>query len=82
MRIKNLTFVFFLSLLLVFGACSKSDCSEFNTKYDTYSLDEELGECVVSKSIERDICGNGVLEDDETLNTEELVKRTLQEIGK
>ena len=67
MKFKNLLIIFFLSITMIFAGCSGSkDCSEFNNDYERYSFDEELKECVVYQSVQKDICGNGVIDGDDT----------------
>lgn len=72
-----------LILVLFISACSSQvDCSEQDTTYQKYSYDESLKECVVSKSIQRDVCGNKIMESGETYcNCEEDVSKTHPENG-
>ena len=51
--------------LLVLSACSTPDCSEADTPYVKYEYDSEAKKCVVVKSIQRNKCGNGIIEDGE-----------------
>lgn len=67
MKFKYSLFFLFLSVLL-FSACSSDipDCSTQDTTYQKYSWDAGLEQCALSQSIQKDVCGNGVVEEGET----------------
>lgn len=61
----NIFFIFVL-FALIFSGCSKEDCSLKDTTYKKYSYDDTLKQCVVSKTIKENVCGNAVIETGET----------------
>lgn len=66
MKFSRLFFCLAVFCLIVFSGCGKEDCSELDSTYEKYSWDDEVGECVLSKSVKRNVCGNGVAEEGET----------------
>ncbi len=85
MKIKS-KFLVLIILILVFllSSCGKKevDCSSYNTNYKKYSYDEESKECVLVEEIEKDICGNGVIEEGETYcNCEKDVPKDHETLG-
>lgn len=81
----NILFLLLLSTMLIFSGCGDPiDCSDSDTDYLKYNLDEETDECVVYKEIEENECGNGVAEadNDETFcNCPKDVKKTHPVLG-
>lgn len=67
--LKSIFFLFLLSVtLLLFSGCGDEIpiCSEQDTTYTKYLWDEDIEECIVSKEITENVCGNGIKEDGET----------------
>ncbi len=64
----NFLIVFAICFLFLFSGCSAKveDCSGLDSVYENYAWDEELKECIVSQTLQRDVCGNGIAEDGET----------------
>jgi hypothetical protein len=65
----NILFLILTSTLLLFAGCTKiPDCSEKDTQYEKYKLNEETTTCELYKEIEKNSCGNGIAEEnnDET----------------
>ncbi len=64
---KIFSFLFLLILVIFISGCgtSEEDCKKLDTTYKKYYLDEESGECLY-KTLKKDICGNGVIEEGET----------------
>ncbi|NQZ85030.1 MAG: hypothetical protein HRU03_04900 [Nanoarchaeales archaeon] len=64
----NKTNIFFLILTLLtltFAGCSKiPDCTELNTQYEKYQLNEDTTTCELYKSVDKNSCGNGIAEED------------------
>lgn len=75
--------IILVSIFLIIAGCSSEvDCSEQDTQYETYELNEETGECELAEELERDVCGNGVKEEGETYcNCEEDVDQQHPEDG-
>lgn len=66
MNFKFNIFFIFVVFAFIFAGCSKEDCSLKDTTYKKYSYDETLKQCIVSKSIKENVCGNTIVEDGET----------------
>jgi hypothetical protein len=65
----NFLFIVLALVTLVFAGCTKiPDCSEKDTTYEKYKLNKETTTCELYKEIEKNICGNGIVEseNDET----------------
>ncbi len=62
---KSFFLIAISSILILFSGCSDPDCSSQDTTYTKYTYDEESGQCL-GKEIQKDVCGNGVIEDGET----------------
>ena len=68
-KTKNILFLILTSTLLLLAGCTKiPDCTQKNTDYEKYKLNEETTTCELYKEIERNSCGNGIYEEanDET----------------
>jgi len=61
-----LVILLLLTIILLSGCGQKPNCSQYNTKYKTYSYNEKTGQCVLIKSIPKNVCGNGIPEPGET----------------
>lgn len=68
MKINLFFFIGLVGIFLLLSGCSGEDpdCSKHNTDYVKYSYNSENKKCEPSKTIEEDVCGNGVKEDGET----------------
>ncbi len=67
MNFKRLFFPFSIIFLIFLSACSGPvDCSSQDTSYVKYTYDSEQELCVVSNQIQKDVCGNGIIEDGES----------------
>ncbi len=62
---KSFFLIIIASFLILLSGCSEPDCSSQDTTYTKYTLDEESGLCLPTQ-IPKDVCGNGIIEDDET----------------
>ena len=64
-KLFNFLFVFFLVILV---SCSNNsfDCSSYDTNYEKYTYDMESEKCILTEKIRENICGNSILEEDET----------------
>lgn len=61
---KNILFLLITSVVLLLAGCSKvPDCSEMDTTYEKYKLNTETTTCELYKEIEKNQCGNGVVEE-------------------
>lgn len=61
----NFLFLIITATLLLLSGCTKiPDCSEKDTTYEKYKLNEETTTCDLYKEIERNSCGNGIYEED------------------
>lgn len=67
MKFKSLFFTLIISIMFIFAGCSSDvDCSSQDTDYIKYTYDKESKLCVVSEQKQKDVCGNGIIEDGET----------------
>lgn len=64
MRLKNFIIIFLFFFFFIISGCSKIDCSEKDTTYQKFTLDEQSGECV-PHNIQKNVCGNRVAEEGE-----------------
>lgn len=70
MKFKTLFFTLFLATTLIFAGCSSDvDCSGEDTKYIQYIYDKDTKLCVVANQVQKNVCGNGVIEDGENYCT-------------
>lgn len=64
---KKIYFIFLLIPMLVLAGCGEDpDCSSYDTTYQKFSYNSETKQCEVTRNIQRDVCGNGIIEKDET----------------
>lgn len=82
MNKKNIIlFLMLLSTFFFFSACSSSEECPQDTTYEKFSYDEDLDKCV-SKIIDKDVCGNGVVEEGEdSCNCPKDVSKTDKKYG-
>jgi len=68
MKKTNFIFLLVIPLLILISSCSKEipDCSSQNTPYEKYKYDKVAQKCIVSESIQENVCGNNIKEKGET----------------
>lgn len=59
-------FLLLVPILILLSGCGEDpDCSENNTDYVTYKYDAESESCVVASTVQKDVCGNSIIEEGE-----------------
>ena len=83
MKKNSLTFLFLVIILFIFAGCSSNkDCSEFDTTYVKYGYDDAAKKCIPSQTIQENVCGNKIIEEDENFcNCPEDVQKTHPTLG-
>ena len=63
---NSFIFIFLSFVTLILAGCGEDpDCSSNNTDYAKYTWDKESKECKLTTKLEKNVCGNSVIEDDE-----------------
>jgi len=61
-------FLFFLIVAFLVSSCNKEipDCSLQDNTYEKYSYNPDSNQCVLTSTIQKDVCGNKIIEEGET----------------